>query len=319
MKKTRYKEIAKMAAVSAFAIGIFSAALIGANNLAFAAATNGTQAIPSATEIADTPLVAAPADFQAPNLNVISSSSNNVHANNTISAAAMSMENAAQIGAQYIWDVFGESIDGMYVEMMFANWPSHSRTYWLGGVSLTAPTSAEDIESRIARNNDILYRFAIDAVTGLRVDISPGFGHLPQPSNEERQALPARSISDEVMAWHIAWDEKTTTERITYLGLSHADIEPYLQAAREFARSHFNNSALAYETESFEVFHDMVDRFSIDSVGFGGIVFSLSDDTGREAEIWINAGTRCLRPGSGIRTQDNDFIPGFIYDRPGIG
>ena len=129
MKKTRYKEIAKMAVVSAFAIGIFSAVLIGANNLAFAAATNGTQAIPSATEIADTPLVAAPADFQAPNLNVISSSSNNVHANNTISAAAMSMENAAQIGAQYIWDVFGESIDGMYVEMMFANWPSQSRTY----------------------------------------------------------------------------------------------------------------------------------------------------------------------------------------------
>jgi len=63
----------------------------------------------------------------------------------------------------------------------------------------------------------------------------------------------------------------------------------------------------------------MVDRFAIDSAGFGGIVFWISDDTGREAEIWVSAGTRSLRPGSGIRTQDNDFIPGFSYDSPGIG
>jgi len=170
-----------------------------------------------------------------------------------------------------------------------------------------------------ARVHNELYRFAIDAVTGLRIDISPGFGYVPQPSAEERQRLSmnAQNIPDEVIAWHMAWDEKNTSERMTYLGLSQADLEPYLQAAREFAHRHFNNSALIYETEGFGVQHDIVDRFRIDSVGFGGIIFSISDDTGREAEIWINAGTRSLRPGLGIRTQDNDFIPGFSYDRPG--
>jgi len=42
----------------------------------------------------------------------------------------------------------------------------------------------------------------IDAVTGLRVDISPGFDFVSQPSYEERQARDAQRISDEVIAWH---------------------------------------------------------------------------------------------------------------------
>jgi len=153
------------------------------------------------------------------------------------------MEEAAQIGAQYIWDVFGESIDGMYVEIMFAAWPSQSRTYWMGVVFPSNPDSMEttDLQSRLHRAHNELYRFAIDAVTGLRVDISPGFGFIPQPSYEERQALSEWRMSGERLAWHIAWEEMSTAEHMSYLGLSQQDIQPYLQAAREFARRHFNN------------------------------------------------------------------------------
>ena len=326
MKKTKGKETLKVVVASALAIGVFSAALIGANHLAFAAATNGTQVIPAAvTEVpASAPQNLPPNGFQTPDLTVIGSPALGQHANNTASASAMSMEEAAQIGAQYIWDVFGESIDGMYVEMLFSSVPSHSRALWIGIVFPDNPASMEanDLQSRAHRAHNELYRFAIDAVTGLRVDISPGFGYVPQPSYEERQALNetlsvTMRISDEQMAWHIAWEAMTTAERMTYLGLSQSDIEPYLQAGREFARSHFNNSTVVYTTESFNVLHNIIDRFATDTAGFGGIIFSVSDDTGREAEIWINAGTRCLRPGLGIRTEHNDFIPGFSYDRPG--
>jgi len=320
MKKIRGKDILKMVALSAFAIGVFSAALIGANHLAFAAATSGTQIIPSTAEEMSIPQNLPPEGFQVPTLNIVSSSENNVHVNNTVTASAMSMEEAAELGAQYIWDVFGESIDGMYVEMMFANWSSQSRTYWLGVVFPSDPTSMEttDIRSRTHRAHNELYRFLIDAVTGLRVDISPGFGYVPQPSYQERQVPSTQRISDEVIAWQIAWEGMTTVERMAYLGLSQADIESYLQAAREFARSHFNNSELAYETERFDIFSNITDRFSIPT-DFGGITFMISDNTGREAIITIDTGTRSLRPGVGIRTQDNDFIPGFIFVDDGLG
>jgi len=320
MKTTRSKDILKMVAVSAFAIGVFSSALIGANHLAFAAATNEIQPISVTSEAAHIPPNLPPEGFQAPTLNIVSSPINNVHANNTVTASAMSMEEAAQIGAQYIWDVFGESIDGMYVEIMFAAWPSQSRTYWMGVVFPSNPDSMEttDLQSRLHRAHNELYRFAIDAVTGLRVDISPGFGFIPQPSYEERQALSEWRMSGERLAWHIAWEEMSTAEHMSYLGLSQQDIQPYLQAAREFARRHFNNSALVYETESFGVFHNIC-RSDDGPASFGGISFSISDDTGREAIIMVDAETRSLRSGLGIRTQDNDFIPGFIFVDDGLG
>jgi hypothetical protein len=321
MKKTRRAEILKVVAVSALAIGAFSTTLIGANNRAFAMATNETQTVPATAQAVSVTPNLPSEGFQMPNFNVVSSPLNNIHVNNTVTASAMPMEAAAELGAQYIWDVFGESIDDMYIELMFANWPSQSRTYWLGIVFPSDPGNMDAYDfSRHGRISNELYRFLIDAVTGLRIDISPGFGYMPLSSYEEERWANGRCISDEVLAWHIAWDEMTTTARMEYLGISQADLDPYLQIAREFARRHFNNSVPIYETESFDVQHNMVNRFAIDSAELGGVTFRISDDTGREAEIWIDAETRSLRPGLGIATRDNDFIPGFSYESyEGIG
>jgi len=335
MEKTRAKgkELMKVIAVSGLSIALFSATLVGFNNVVFAEATSVatplqpigaameiTQALPRQVETE-----VGIQSFEPPNITVAGGSGLNRHANNTVSAAAMPMDEAAQIGALYIWDIFGESIDGMHVEMLFGSWPSHSRAYWIGIVFPTQldeipdnDMSQEAIDARIARANSELYRFIIDAVTGLRIDISPGFGYVSQLTQEERQALDSVRITDEQIAWHVAWQEKTTSERMAYLGLSQEDIEPYLETAREFARRHFNNSAVAYETESFNVLHNVGRHLSRDvEVGLGGIELVISDDTGREAIIMVNAGTHRLRSGLGIRTEHNDFIPGFSYYAPG--
>ncbi|MCL2856668.1 MAG: hypothetical protein FWE19_02945 [Oscillospiraceae bacterium] len=336
MKKTRGKDIIKMAAVSALAIGAFSAALIGANSLAFAAAASGTQAIPIATEtIIITPNLPSES-FQAPNLTILESPSLNEHTNNTVSAHAMPMEEAAQIGAQYIWDVFGESIDGMYVEMLFAAWPSQSRTYWIGRVAgsseaLDAVNHARAVnhdrsEMDAAQGtydtlvkSDILitmeseqYRFIIDAVTGIRIDISTGFSAVISSPRDIEAMMEWRMLLLE-----LGWNDITDVhERIEHVGgVSPEALEAYTQTAKGFAERHFSSSAV--------VDVSLIDIFIMPGSGntisvLEAFIFTATDDTGREATIRIPVQSAEQRAVS-ITTQHNDLIPGFSYDRPGIG
>jgi len=338
----KFRELMKVTLACVLSIGLFSAAFAGFNHLTFAAAraaVTGGALVPIPDVVQNSPLGVTvlenggtyeagrgetlpyneEQEFIVPDLKVVASEGLNLHPNNIVSAAAMPMEEAAQIGARYIKDVFGECIGGMYVEMLFAAWPSQSRTYWIGIVFpvLIELDENSTVEARIARANTELYRFIIDAVTGLRVDVSPGFGYIPQLTYEESRAVSEFRMSEARLEQIIAWQDMNADERLAYLGLSEESIEPYLETAREFARRHFNNSELDYETESFNVWSH-IDRTSTSyGIEFGGIELIISDSTGREAIITVDAINRNLRPGLGIRTQHNDFIPGFSYDRPG--
>ncbi|MCL2402921.1 MAG: hypothetical protein FWC86_01605 [Coriobacteriia bacterium] len=254
----------------------------------------------------------------------------------------VSMERAVQIGMQYVWDIFNEDADGTYIEMTFVDLFSNSKTYWMGTIAVHAEDLGRDIYYNSASAEPWLttglYSFIVDAETGLRVEIFP-WRDLQQGESynqwlvryEEEgfvQFETGEIVPVSEQDWMREWLEKNLDEQMAYLGLNKEDIEPYLEAAREFARTHFNNSELVYETEKFELSYGymirmpdsmLVRKMNNDrGVSFAGIRFTISDNTGREANIWVEAETFDLCA-LGIRTQHNDVNENFPNDRIGFG
>ena len=421
ISKAKRKEIINIAAVSALSIAFLSTALMGANHVALAAATGGSTPIPVveppalaatntyAPEAQVTSEISETSTFVPPtNLTVIESP----YQHATIPSTVMSMEDAALVGAEYIWDVFGVCIDDMYVVMNYGAWASHTRQYWIGQVAETKeelifardPDGHLRIPSRMHS-----YRFAIDATTGERVDISyfsmddmqPAGGLIARVESssvttaivqssgayntfsvrqseaevEERTDLArfessgttattvivgspsasgtvymrrggpsTKSDSDQLEAQFDAISHWRSTramqimamddnELMAHLGLTIEELEAYTQRATAYAERHFNNSTIA-NVMLGQIHGDVAAGNSmffpginveprVDEDGnlyevLSSLTFSITDDTGRVANVSISADGANSSSVS-IFTQQNDIIPGFNYDRPGLG
>ena len=338
----KVKEFVKIAVVCILSIAMFGVAFAGINYLAFSAATNGTTPI----HVDETQFTALPAavpttipleiyenatpmaqgaveviDFVAPNLTIMPVRDHNYH---IIPGTVMSMEEAAQIGAEYIWDVFGRNIDGMYVAMFYSAWMGHGREHWHGQVFMTG----EDMRSRELFNP--IFTFAIDSTTGKRIDIS----HMRQGGIQgnhisEAQIMEWR-MSDEI----IATREMDDNELMAHFNFTIDMLDAYTQRALGYAERHFNEST---------VMNIMLGRVLVDAVGnpmfipglnpnftidedgnmhtgIGSISFTATDHTGREADIMIST-TESLFHSVHIFTQHNDRIQDFVYPsiHPGRG
>jgi len=303
------KEFIKVAAATALCIGVFCAGFLGVNNLALAAALDVTENIrPVTTSVAvpAPPTVvsedAGQSDFQPPELTVIQSI---VLANNETEIIpctnALSVEDAAQNGARYVWDIFGECMDGAVVFMSYAAWPSYNRNYWIG-------VFAESEEALFDQRE--FFRFTIDAVTGERIDI---FG----PNRTQMFADP--EMADEVMAavMELRRDPNRNTDGFNAFnaffqlrqGETAVDFEEHAQAATEFATIHFANT----EVVSVQVKGVATSAWGFDEDGnlisiARHIILSATDCTGRIADIAIDEETKTLIR---LTTMHNDIIPGF--------
>ncbi|MCL2057680.1 MAG: hypothetical protein FWH01_01290 [Oscillospiraceae bacterium] len=398
MKKAKSNEIIKVAVAAVLAIGLFSAAFIGVNNLAFAAATGKTDivqpvlagaamqtitATTAATTTATTTATAAimegatvtastaeAADEAAGTaeaaeevaeaagtaeaaevaeeavgvaeaaaatiLNVISAagvpptteptavaSTQNIpqaeyikpnmnvyHKQNewyTPGANALSYEEAAEIGAHFIWAMFGDSIDGKTVQMNYSSWPSHSRAYWFGNVA----DSKDTMDPKDTQNYEILYNFMICAVSGEWIDI---WNHQVQTKDDDIQA---RAVFSELSA--LSPDEAEEIQRQRYAYPPPENYEEYMQTAMNYAAMYFNNAgADAVSIEMWE--YSSYGRYGLDENGdiiivpAKYLVYTVTGSAGRTAEVQINAETMELVL---IETQNNDIIPGYNYDAPG--
>jgi hypothetical protein len=329
--KTRIKgkELLKVVAMCVLSIGLFGAAFVGFNQLIFAAATNEAVPLPTHAEIfapapvselrqlesgigrvqeENLPQNSAHTEieaeiFTAPDLTLIYQN------NHPVPASALSMEEAAQIGARYIWDVFGTSIDGMYVRMFYAAHSSHSRTYWHGIVHAERfdgfDIENDDIAARIAFNDAILYNFSIDAITGMRVDISTGFRFTV--SQDE---LINRSTEERFAVIEARWWELNLAEQLTFLGISIADIAEYIETARFLADAHFATEGLMGELSTLRI------QLGENGLELAAIEYVLTHEN-REAVISVATSVaHAIR--YGIQTIHNDFIPGFEFHYDGI-
>lgn len=337
------KDLLKVAGATALTLTLAVSAFTAANNLAFAAATQPEQLTLTTPAAVTTPDNSAPkteesqAAFIEPELTIIMNKNldenGKPYSNNIPGANAISYEEAAKIGAQYIWDLYGESIDGKTVEMTYSTQPYSSRAYWHGTVAnskddLRIPENyetypAEEGYTMAATNlvDKTLYYFVIDAVTGERVSINPNLS-IPEPDDlGEGKTYTLSPVQLEAMQYEAP-----------------ANVDEYAKIAEEFAQMHFNHSevtsvdfvrislnqgdraasieaAKAYR-EAYKAGKDKPFTFTLYEVG-REITFHVTDDTGRVANISINMDTKQVLY---LNTMDSDFIPGYNADDPnGVG
>ena len=310
MIKTRSKEIMKVVAVSVLSIGIMSAAFIGINTQAFAGATNGGESMPLTSEYPITIEATATAEeifapvtassvlygFQEPTLTVVESQENNPSPN------ALSAERASLFGAMYIWDMFGESIDGTYVDMWYQVWPSHTRAYWFGHVA----------ESREAlMNSQFLYSFLVDAVTGERIDIMRV--EITYRSDVVQAALNEQVLRGDY-GRNVGGAGDTIFDAIFNLRENQQmpeRLDEQAQIAKEIAQRHFTTSLVDNaEFISFGVAGLDLDESGNLIITSHILTFNVADGTGRIATVAFNEETGEL---FSLSTQMNDVIPGFGF------
>ncbi len=214
-------EFLKVAAVAVLSVGVFSAAFVGVNKLAYAAATSQKETLPPITMAADFQVAeAAPADYEQSSYTVFETPTKFEKV-----SGVMSPEEAAEIGAQYIWDVFGESIDGKLVQMEYNGYAGNVRQQWTGYVGDDRAAMEKVIQEGTPPYK---FLFMLDAVTGMRIEIS---------QNEGLMGMEAKTAE-----WEM-WDEvKKETP---------ANLDEYAAVVRKYAEKHFN----ATEVESVTFNH----------------------------------------------------------------
>jgi len=176
---------------------------------------------------------------------------------------ALTKEAAAQIGAQYIYEMLSENIEGKRVEMSYYDRDSQSRPYWEGRVGI----SEADIQ-----NHQYDFRFVIDAVTGERIGIENNVGH--------------------------EWSESVLNSLTTFdkpPSVSDEQIVEYTQLVQDFAERHFTETSV--NSIRFKVL-DWLGATRNDSGEF--VVewiarFDVVDDTGRFAAAAITLESQQLR------------------------
>jgi len=247
---------------------------------------------------------------------------NTSHEGVEVDPTALSIEEAAQVGAQYILDIFGESIDGMYLELEFADWGHVTRTLWHGAVSvnnrnilenrarnnelndifvarLEAGEEAEDIMADMAdmfrsySYTQARFYFFIDAITGERIDIWQSI-HVHPHHMDESIAL-HEYIAQE---WGDDWEAAFAVD------ITQQEKDALSQIATEYAQRHFNNSTVI-STD----FENAFASFIYAGGGFNrdpSATFLATNNVGREARITIHLGSNTV---TSINTMSNDFIP----------
>lgn len=139
---------------SAFAIiGIGTVLFNGAANAVMAESLNSTQSVPTSYQVPAPTAMGTPDDYQKVSYHVRMDDLNT--ANPT--AADLTMEEAAELGAQYLWKIYEVNLEDANIYMMYTpGTETFPRAFWSGDVLF----SEEQIP------DSTRWTFSIDAVTG---------------------------------------------------------------------------------------------------------------------------------------------------------
>ena len=208
----KFNEIVKTTALSLLSIGVFGAALVGANHFSLANAENRTLEMPPVEAMSVSLTNATSITSETSNngtslgaaLSAMNSSNRNLIVNETSLDSwiwggnhekgenALSAEEAAQIGAQYIYEIFGECIDGAIVQMTFNGHLRHRGTLgvWTGtvGDGITPEDFGDYMEFPMGTP---MFLFMLNAETGeaIHVERMTGVGEgliLLNPRSDAR-------------------------------------------------------------------------------------------------------------------------------------
>jgi hypothetical protein len=226
---------------------------------------------------------AVPKNYPSPVITVVEPTYEDFRLNNI---DALSAEQAAELGARYIWEVLGVNIIGKTVYMSYSILPSNTKFYWVGMVMDSSVEAGSTRESFI--------QFVVNAVSGERTSI-----HDMRKNDTD---LPAKPLTlDE-------YNELLTTTPV--------NIGKYKQLAKEYAQKHFNLTDVKDDItfDGMQVVTANGDRGSNNNVVLCKdtlLSFTVADQRGREAKVTVSMETDKL---CSLTTQHNDFIPGFEHD-----
>jgi hypothetical protein len=223
-----------------------------------------------------------PNDYPSPVMTIVEPVYADVRLNNI---NALSAQQAAELGAQYIWEVLGENIDEKNVYMSYRILPSNTKFYWVGMVMDSSMEAGSTRESFI--------QFVINAVSGERTGI--------HDMRQNDMNLPIRSM--------------TLDEYNKLLSTIPVNIEKYEQLAKEYAQKHFNLTDVKDDItfNGMQVVTANGDRSSNNNIILYRDIllsFTVVDQRGREAKITVSMETDKLYS---LTTQHNDFMPGFEH------
>ena len=307
-------ETIKVILATALCLGVLTVGFFTVNNLSLAAATEGVESIETTPPVAEiqttseTPVASETSEvFEE---NQVSEMTFDVVFNPlgaTPSANALSAEAAAEIGAQYIWDMFGICIDGQTITMFYGGQhPSQTRSIWGGSIGRTYFYDG-DYQFIIEDENSIT--FSIDSITGERISI---YRHVafPELSEDVRAALEEFFNNRE---------SRAIEEMIALRMGAPVEYGAFIEAVKEHAGRHF----VSTEIVSVEFMGANAITYNLDENGNlyitdRQLTFEVTDSTGRVADIAMVEATKEL---IWLDTSANDVIPGFSYmgATPGLG
>lgn len=155
MKKSLGKSGLKAIAAGSLAVALFGGVFIAANNYVLGSSMNNPMSIPTSYET-DTDLPEKSSEYEKVDYTVLQNELLSCGNTNALSA-----DEAAEIGAQYLSDVFQADLNGKVIYMSFTEDPSRGIGYWNGDVY-------EDENEVNDSTSHSSYGFSIEAVSGKR-------------------------------------------------------------------------------------------------------------------------------------------------------
>jgi len=319
MKQRKFIELFRMALATVAAVGLFGVALLVVNQLTLQAATNGEASFPPAVDYVSIPDNPVPEGAQALDVTLVNITSEDVE----IPQNALSLEEAALVSAQYIYDIFGASIDGMYIEFEYTDWEHVTRTLWFGVVSnvyrnsivrnqrarelhdefMARIEAGEDSEAIAAEWDLMMYNYQyvpgyfylfIDAVTGERIEIWRQTESDGAWTREESAIIEAYIERE----WGGSWGLPSFDDA------DPAVLAEFTPIVTQYTQRHFNNSTVA--DVEFNGKSTILRVVNNEVTHITQLNFLVTDDTGRVASVRVCKDSRQV---IAISTLRNDMIP----------
>ena len=220
---------------------------------------------------------------------------------------ALDIEEIGQIGADYILDVLGESIDGLYILLSYWYLPErgeYQKHYWSGAVMATR----DEVDNYInGENITPLFSFGIDAITGERMRVDDH--RMADDWNEFLNQLSdfdcfdyaiSEDLSDQesMSEWEM-WDIMTDEELavfgeclveqeeavVAYLleafpSPSQMEIDEAMEIAKDYAERHFNDSSVISIAATPREYYPVNE-----------LIFEAEDETGSVVQINLERDT----------------------------
>jgi len=283
------KTIAASAAVVCICGGLF----VFANNAMAAAEFSKTEEIPTEYNTPPVPVVLSAtvtdetdesdgadamdgyvkADYKVTEIDIPGSGSKDAKAQASF-ANAIPIENVAEVGARYIWELYGVDLSGKTIEVFYFIDTERLRAYWAAGVYESAdPNTHSESE----------FSFVVDAITAEVVTIRKEY-----PPAAEGIELRVLNKEETEEYWRSNCDE--------YLQLAKEAAENHLGAkAASVVYNGFGGALMRVFTEQEEELIQQILR-NVDAkevcLHYLSVTALVTDEYGRQCEVNIDADTK---------------------------